>query len=438
MKDAKRFWFFLIAALVRISIFGFPYALQLDDYIQYGLYGQFTNPFRDAFLRIGLYYARPLAGLADIFLWSCFWGRLWIPLLLFTVLSALCCYLLEGLFHKAGIRTGTVFAVILLLSPMNLEATYWLSASTRLVTGLFFCLLSLWYASEGKNIRFALLQLISFCFYEQIVILSLCLLPLFANRKRIIISAVNCLLIGLYYLLFSGKGNVAYTGGFSFHLTALPQIITLLTDLSFYTDAFIRGITSYPWCLPSAVMLGIAAGMTERASFDRRKLFFGIVLTLLPFLPFLFLHGRGAALRNLWIPSVGIGLIVDGICDILKGKKRIAAALLTVFFVAGTTTELADYQAVSQYNEAVLAYVVPRIDTERDNAVVGAKAYPLPHSRQWEEHILSIGGREWAITGAIRERLRDPYLPTVMLMTEEKAKEMDPEEVNLIYLPKEF
>ena len=81
----KRFWVTTAAVAVKMGYFGFKYYPLLDDYIQYGIYPFAEHPFKNIFLYIGLYAYRPIAGLADIYLWGRFWGVMGLLFLLLAL-----------------------------------------------------------------------------------------------------------------------------------------------------------------------------------------------------------------------------------------------------------------------------------------------------------------------------------------------------------------
>ena len=186
MKNAFRTYrrellcFMLLFAvlLLRISWFGFAYHLQLDDYIHYRPYPTGTD-----FIRLcienGLFSSRPLAALMDMV----FWARL--PLFLGSVL--LCAmYALAGvLFWRlfSGIfGTGPFFLVVFGLLPLGFEGTYWHAAATRILPPMLFTALALTALNRFLLTKhsvhlpvFLVWSLLSFCFYEQMLVLSLAL-----------------------------------------------------------------------------------------------------------------------------------------------------------------------------------------------------------------------------------------------------------------------
>ncbi len=134
IKD-KRLFAIAFAAFVRMGCFGFKYYPQLDDYIQYGRYPYAEKPFSQIFIKIGLYAARPLAGLGDIYLWGRLWRNMGFAFFIITLLHILSAYIFVVTSDKLNKPVGVIFIVFYLLCPVNIEGSYWISASSRIVVG---------------------------------------------------------------------------------------------------------------------------------------------------------------------------------------------------------------------------------------------------------------------------------------------------------------
>ena len=82
-------------ALLRFAMLGFSYRPLLDDSIQYYTYANLMGSLPEVVTTLGLFAARPLAGLADIVVWSHFWPCLFVAVALLAALltaAALLCY----------------------------------------------------------------------------------------------------------------------------------------------------------------------------------------------------------------------------------------------------------------------------------------------------------------------------------------------------------
>ena len=179
-RRRMRLGFAVLFALVflRVCRYGLSYLPMLDDYIQYYNYAN-LYPDRAELLRLmGAFSARPLAGVLDIVFWSRFWDHLIAAVALLSALYAAAGMLFFSVWRR---RLGAtwLFPVLFALFPWGLEGTYWLSASTRIVPGMFFTALALWcfdrwceQGGKGALVGYFLAQLLSFGFYEQTLLLS--------------------------------------------------------------------------------------------------------------------------------------------------------------------------------------------------------------------------------------------------------------------------
>lgn len=185
-KDNKRYFYPLLfitvftAIFVRYVYFGFEYYPQLDDYIQYHNYATSAD-YGELLMSRGLLSVRPLAGASDLYIWSRLYGNMIVGVAIISALYAASALLLYSLFRR-HFGTGVTFIVLYTLAPVAFEGTYWMSASTRIVTGLFFASLAGWifdrYCKTGRLWQIILwvpIQLVSLCYYEQAILFSLAL-----------------------------------------------------------------------------------------------------------------------------------------------------------------------------------------------------------------------------------------------------------------------
>ncbi len=169
--------FLVLFALIffRYCYYGFEYYYQLDDYIQYYNYTAHRGSVQTIISTLGLLAARPLAGIADITVWSMFFSRMIVGVAIMSAMYAASACAFKRVFNR-HFGTGYVFLAVYALLPLGFEGTYWMSASTRIVTGLFFASVSLlcfdnWFERGSKLILllYRLLQLATYCFYEQVI-----------------------------------------------------------------------------------------------------------------------------------------------------------------------------------------------------------------------------------------------------------------------------
>jgi hypothetical protein len=173
----------ILLSAARFTASGFTYYPQLDDYIQYYKYTSLDTP-AAAVIKYGMLAARPLSNAADVFVWANFWGNLFAAVLILSVLYAVSAMLFKSVFAQLfpgqfdGAR-GNAFTLLYLLLPLNIEGTYWLSASTRVVCGLFWtalaarCLINWLDRSEPRFAAlYGIFQLLAMSSYEQALTLS--------------------------------------------------------------------------------------------------------------------------------------------------------------------------------------------------------------------------------------------------------------------------
>ena len=126
----------LLFALVfiRFTYYGLKYYPQLDDYLHYSIYTPQT-------ITADFLTTRPLASIFDIYVWGSFWGNMIVAVLILSILYTLAIYLLMRVFRQY-FSCGWMFLLIAALLPLGFEGLYWISASSRIIVGLFFASLA--------------------------------------------------------------------------------------------------------------------------------------------------------------------------------------------------------------------------------------------------------------------------------------------------------
>ena len=226
-------------ALLRFALLGFSYQPLLDDHIQYYNYANLMGALPQAVSRLGLLAARPLAGLADIAVWSRFWPCLFLALALLAALLTLSALLFERLFDEM-VGTGPLFTWFFLLLPANFEATYWLSASTRVIPGLLLAACAGLCALRAEKRPWLMLAAGGCCllaagFYEQCFVLAagLCALcGLFWTRRpltKVASVVLPCAAYGVYATLCAAAGPSALYG-------ARASLVLPFRDAAFFSQ----------------------------------------------------------------------------------------------------------------------------------------------------------------------------------------------------------
>ncbi|MBR6708456.1 MAG: glucosyltransferase domain-containing protein [Clostridia bacterium] len=450
---AAEFILLFSASLLRFLYYGFRYFPQLDDYIQYYKYPRFA-PLGEMIERLGLFASRPLAGVADICVWGRFWDAGMLPAVLLLALLWCGSILLFRRVFDRCFGCGTLFSVLCLLLPLNLEGTYWISAASRVVCGLFFCALSLFLLCrflERKHwlnaVGFALAQLLAFSFYEQTLALAgaaaIGMTLLFFRRPGPSVAACGLTLFNLAaYFTFTG---LHATGSLAGRMnTILPWDPGYFSDflpnlLGQFRDAFAggfpilgrgfwRGIKIIAadggwWYLLLFLLLAVGAllyactphgenGRSVRRIGSRPAAYaFALLCTAAPLTPFLIVANPWFSLRNTVPSLIGLALLCDlALRDLFTHHARTAsrtaaalAALLTLTCGVASVSELHDYRETHLYDTAVLDVLAENFDGAPGRiGILGLNPSNLDEQNYfYHEHVHGITQSDWAIQGAL-------------------------------------
>ena len=447
--------FFLL--MVRNCACGAEYYPQLDDYIQYHNYSS-SSSFQALQQSTGLLASRPLAGLADYFVWSPMWNHLILGVALLSLLYALSAMMVWGIL-KRYFRLSVLFPVLMVLLPLGVEGTYWMSASTRVVAGIFFAALAArtflkWLDGGGWGwlVLYLPLQLIPFGFYEQGGLLSVTLTVGAAILewtlkkkpfKRCVLSLWGVPAMLLYLLttkllanggVYSSRGEIVLPFSRYYWVEFLPEVLRQLRSAflggGFFTAAkgFVRSVRMIfsgqllvcALCaLVLCVLLALLARRWREGERERRPLWLpllcGVLLAAGPVSLFLVLGNPWFSLRGTVTSFPGIALIVDSLLlclwDKLPGRQRgpavLAAVLAFVFCVAGTS-EIVDYRDTYENDQRIARLVMDTLrkdGLDSDSGRVGIlnlEASYLPNQNYfYHEHIHGCTESEWAFSGLL-------------------------------------
>ncbi len=401
---------------------GFKYYPLLDDYIQYGLYPIANNPFADIYLKIGNYVSRPMAGLFDIYIWGKLWGKMGVALFILTLLHSLSAYLFILSADKLKIPLGLSFAMIFVLCPINFEGSYWISASSRLVVGVFLVGASCYMLASGKSGLFFIFQLFSMLFYEQVIILSIVLSAFIIFRKKdyklIGFTIVNTAIVGLYYIAFSRMGSYGNRAVLKIiNLDAVRDIVASW-NASWLYGGFVRGVSmAGVWYILAILIVGLCF-VQKRDCFKMKMVIAGVVVFIASYIPIIILQNYTVGLRNCFVPLIGVAIIIDALLNLTRLKPFITC-VFTIFFLVISVSELADYKANYDLDKKIIEYVSDNLSIEKKNVVDGANRRNVQSNFAFAEHILSIASSDWALTGAVREHLKKGNIPYIYLSNAE-------------------
>ena len=430
----------LSAALVlRALAAGVTYYPVVDDSIQY-INFQRTDSFLSLIKTEGLFASRPLAVLTDLFFVGPMNSHLMVPVLLISVLYGLSGALFWRLFRNC-FGTGTVFAVIYALLPLNCEGVFWLSASTRIVFGLLFTAIAANifddYVNSGKWWRiplFALTVLLSYGFYEQILALSFTLTVLqtakHRKNKRAWVALAAPTMAAVYFVFtvmnasdgaVGARMQLALPVSRWYFDTFLPDITGQMAEVFLkggaYTlvKGFMRGAVMTLWGV-IYMLAGLAVGVCVYcvSKLDKTKagrggalgsVIWGVLLFAAPLSPYLIIANPSFTFRAAVPSLVGAALIADTAfrCILRRGGMRFTAGALTAVFLIAGASEVRDYAAVGKYDghvaETLLSY---SNELSGRVGILGMEAVPpMEQNFYCNGHIVSCAGADWALYGKV-------------------------------------
>lgn len=444
-------WEYLLlfaAASLRFLYYGFTYFPQLDDYIQFYKYTQIGST-AEMIEKLGLLAARPLSGIADLLLWSKFWTLPWLMLLILAAIWAGSAFLFRRVFDRC-FGCGILFSAIYLLLPLGFEGTYWFSAATRIVCGMFWSALTMYFFGNwiegGKRYWLPLwifCQLLAFGCYEPTLALSgagillLMLRGLYRDNRRAwwgMLTFSNLLL----YFLFTG---LHATGALSSRVvTVFPweagYFTYFLPDLLRQMGAaLLKGgfLTLFRGCLRGAqiiladggwwylllfavIALGFAffclppARKTQRRSPRGSRweaYLFALLLAIAPLTPYLIVANPWFSLRGTVPAFAGLALIAALLIDDLWRSRQLVTAILTACFVMvcgiASVSELHDYRRTYHNDTAVLTVFAEQLDgAEGRIGILNLNPnYLTEQNYFYHEHLHGVTESDWALQGAL-------------------------------------
>ena len=402
------FWAILLGVLLaRAFYFGLTYFRFLDDYATYGVFNRRNaNIFEDIVLYYRHFTWRPLAFFADAYITQWFWNQFWVVLLWYTLMHFATVYLFHRVMVKSRIKFGLFGIVIIALTPILSEAVYWIGASTRLVPGMFFAIMSAYMLlrhieREENNIYgkrylnlYIVFNVLAIGWFEQIIVFNLVfsILIIWMNRHRIfaniglmyVIPVLNTVFISIYYAVLAPFGRVGERGHMIsimdipsqiFYVTRSLGGLLIRTNYQIMSGGFVKslgimmnvqGIVMILVLAVISVCLYFAYNRTFLA-FDEQidiaggwKILLGLILTLAPFGPFYLLQNHAMAPRTVYPAIFGIALILDAVLDALaemKPLRKIRPAVSVVFIVPFFmiyVAEINNYRLIEQYDVKIM------------------------------------------------------------------------------------
>ncbi|MDR0862720.1 MAG: hypothetical protein LBN30_08125 [Oscillospiraceae bacterium] len=432
--------FLVVFALifVRYCYYGFQYNYQLDDYIPYHNYVTSGFSLTELINIHGMLSQRPLSWLFDVIIWARFFDQMLVAVALISALYAAAALMLRRVFAR-HFGCGSLFVVAMTLLPLGFEGTYWVAASTRVVVGMFFSALSLYFFdaflhSGGKRRipAFVLAQVVAYGLYEQNLIFSFAATILIAvvtwfekpanldqklRRRRVALAGFTVLLVPAYFLFTASfPQNEAYvsrsqigtplTPGYlqDIFLPLLRQLKSVylgggVATLTRGTTRALRLIAESPNILYIALILTLTAAVfllanrkpEANANAKARRpilaITIGLMLALAPLAPFFILYNPWFSFRGAVMTFPGFALIADTLLALIltrvRAKRAITAAVTAAFTLIcciAAVSELHDYKLTTerdmQITSAIAAIVAVGEETTRDSNIAVLNVSP--------------------------------------------------------------
>ena len=454
---AGLFLVLFLLLMARNCACGLEYFPQLDDYIQYHNYAQLVS-FSDLQQSTGPLASRPLAGVADYFFWTPMFDRMILGVALISLLHVGSALLFWKIL-KRYFSLSPLFPVVVTLLPLGVEGTYWMSASTRVVVGMFFAALTAWaflrwldWRGPGRLVLYLILQLLPFGFYEQAGILSITLtigvaaLEWLLNKRELRRCAVSLwggpalVLYFLFTRLMSSAGGVYSSRTelilpFSRYYWSVffPDVFGQIRDvfckggLLTLGKGFARGLKLMSsglllWALAVLVLCILFGWMACRQIGEKKEtnqrglaLLAGALLAVGPVSLFFVLSNPWFSLRGAVTSFPGLALIVDTLLVWLwdklslrqEGLAVLACASAFVFCAAGAS-EIVDYRDTYQTDQKTAHLVLDAMKAEgleggstRVGVLNLEPTYLADQNFFWHEHIHGCTESQWAMAGLL-------------------------------------
>ncbi len=439
----KNFFVILFFILIfTFSYFGMRYFPTVDDNNQLGVYHlRSDNIYENVINHYKSYDVRPFAFLTDAYIFSWFWDNMYALMAIMVVLHILNVYLLYKICEKIDIKLNIFFLITFSLSPILIEAVYWISASTRIVLSLFLILLSIYllllsFDEENKSkkliefIGAIIINFISVGFYEQTIALNLFLfifvLICIKKYKYIFIPALSTTWIGIYYAYFMALGKTQERG--TLHLSSIFSnilnsgrlIIKKYLGIVYHTainllEGFKTALENPIALSALIILLGVIIyymlkKCDSTVDKSKRKILFGIMIFIVPFLPFFVLDVNIISDRNLYLSFIGICIILEVIFDaILKNAKKtklVFVVVILILSVFSNIDKVNNYKKVSELDDYATNNLINAIDEkvidEKKTISINYNVEDLEKARNTTRHVTSALEVDWGMQGKIQ------------------------------------
>lgn len=463
-RDIRFNYFFwvglLIIMLIRSFYFGIEYFNFLDDYNTYGVFNRRNDDiFNNIIVWYGLYTFRPIAFLADAYITQWFWNNMWVVLMFYTLMHFATVIIFYKVLRASKINLGAFGIIIISLTPILFEAVYWIGASTRLVSGMFFSIISSYFLIKYLGLAerriynnkylvlYVFFNFISTGFYEQVVAFNFIftLIIIFLNYYRIheklklivSIPILSTISIALFYYLLAPYGKVQSRGELvpfrnigSHFISVSGSIFNLLTNTNhdINKNGFFRGITLidtfWQWAgLIFVIIFTIVVIFSLLKTYlvleDRYDdnyllcIIIGVILIISPFAPFYIIQNSFMAPRTIYPSIFGIAIILDTFLSMistikistfkLTALKPIISGILIIPFFIIYIAEINNFKLLEEVDTIVMdnfleTFAETGIDEETTIILFNTK-YTYADTTTQGHRLENVTSSDWALMG---------------------------------------
>lgn len=470
------FTLLFLVCMLKYSVFGFHYFPVLDDFIQYDGYPLYDS-LSYVYFYIGTIATRPLAAILDPLLWGALSGG--ISLFIITVMHFFSAVFFYKAAEKLGIILSSVFGIIYLLLPLGFESFYWLSASTRVVCGLFFSSAGIFFladfiSSGGKSriFGFWLFTLLSGGFYEAALAFSCScsLLIMIFFRKKIrqkwvfaIPFANGAVLCGIYSALSNvgmmGSRAESFSVGSLFTLSKISSFFSQLKEslsvgiFELTKNSFLSGINvllcgkllpAFLLIVFFAVSLCFFIKKRETVKSSAYVFIFAAIMFFAPLAVNFLAEEVWITFRSLGFSIFAIALFADRLISLI-GKNSLTGIISAVFafaFLVCSAGEYCSYKTVSEFDVSLSKKIYEQLDNdvlsgEKETVVIFDK-FPDAFNKTvlYKDHVKSVVFEDWSLTGAVRAQGSNIKIKKVTPLDNDGKFEKD--NVQIIYADENF
>ncbi len=439
--------FFAAVCLIFIQRFSFNalYYPVMDDWFLYG--DIYADKMADFIIPNEKFAIRPMAGVLDMLFVSPLFRHLWAVEIVMTLLLVIGIFLILDVLRRNGFASGGLFILLLGFLPLNIEATYWLAASIRISSSVFFIGFSCWLLngflqSEKKRFLFGYIiaGFVTVSFYEPAIALYLflsCWLVWKKHNKKyawiLIFTMIHIVYIAIYYMCNStslemeARGHLLTSGFLPHTLKITGMAVNTLTAINF--KVFISGLTRGIFLIIDkrlviqafaiivySVIFGALSGYFVRKNqkYERRRLIFGLAVGFVGLLVFYLLEDTRFTIRSAYFAVIGIAIVLEEIILLIPFRTRrvFNAVLVSVLSFSLTVSGLGiidKYQNTSKTDRNIVGQIL-KLDkkkfvtnVDRNTYLLGAVAYYKEiESVEWFESIRGVCSGYADITGCMR------------------------------------